>query len=173
MWAVIFAGLLAFLVFLVAHVCVFRLREVQARTKTMALILAASSLLLPWLIPFWRERLGPTADAAFGFPIFVVGIFTLIWFGYLQFYSAFDTSPSLRFLIEVLGGGGALTAAELKARYDFDDVFRRRVERAVVTGYLLKEARQDRHYYSNSPRAQRIGAWSSLIKDFLRLGKGG
>ncbi|MBS1982630.1 MAG: hypothetical protein JST16_00545 [Bdellovibrionales bacterium] len=172
MAAVVLSALCAFTVYVLLHVFWFHFFDVHARAKVMTLIMFFSGCFLPAWIHFWKGHAPDWSHAIWVAPLSAGLFFTLIWFGYLLFYSAFDTSPSLRFLVEMLSKG-SVTPDELKVDYDFEDVFRRRVERAVATGYLVKSEQNGQVVYANTVRAQRIGSVSSYIKDFLRLGKGG
>ncbi len=175
MLGVMVAAIVVFLVFLVVHLPFFLLREVKARTRTMTMAMLVCTPLLWPAYHFVNERwLASDVGGTAGIVIFVIVAFTFLWFGYLQFYFSFERSPSLRFLVEIMESeGGALTPAELQARFSFEDVFRRRVGQMADVKLLLTETRDGTVRYFNSPKGDLVGRGCWWVKKAMRLGSGG
>ncbi len=173
MLKVIFTAILVFAFYAVIQLVAFSLRAFQARVRVMTILILLCS---PLLYLVYRELELP-ADSVFerfAFVVYTGGIFTLLWFGYLQFYFACERSPSLRFLIEILEAGPeGLTPEKMSARYSFDDVFRRRVEQMAEVKLLLTDSGGGELRYRNSPKGQLIGKYCTRAKELLNLGRGG
>ena len=173
--AVILTPIIVYTIFLAVHWIPFRLTQVNARTKALTLTLLCC---FPLMIPayqFFKVQwaLSPELTLIFA-KILVLICFTLLWCGYVQFVFAFDTSPSLRFLIEILNSPRkALSSADLHKRFNFSDVYHRRFQRAVKGGALIEEISGDKRQYRNGKTAKRLAIFGRTAKDFMNLGDGG
>ena len=171
MLPVLIASLSVYLVFLVAHIVPFKLHPIQARTRTLTLVMLFCT---PLLYPaFYGARaILPDVPAlrTLAFVTNTALVFLLLWFSYLLFYFAFERSPSLRFLVETLNSEqGRLDPEKLSARFSFEDVIRRRIEQMLEAGVLIVRDGK----YCNSAKGQNIGKWGQALKSFFHLGKGG
>jgi hypothetical protein len=174
LYATLAAPLLVFVVYLAFNCVLFGFLRAEANTAILTRLMI---LCTPLLYPAYRlsqHLFAGWTGQALPLALFTFLLFTLLWCGYFESFSAFDTSPSLRYLIELLEAEGRpLTPKELKARFDFDDVYRRRVERMASGGGLIVEGSGDKARYRNSPKGTFLGVVVGHLKSFMNLGKGG
>lgn len=155
----------------------FRLFEVKNRTRVISLVLLVCS---PAIYPLYHFFVGTDAIIGnfdwFFLLVFVALLFTLLWCGYVQFVFSFDTSPSLRFLIEIMeseDAGELVDENGLARKFSFDEVFQRRMNRMVEGGALRRWIQADQTLVSNSPFANVLGRMGDFLKRFMKLGDGG
>ncbi len=162
-------------VFLVIHPTAFRLIEIKNRTRTLTrFMLLCTLLVLPLLTQFEGQLVLSENLEQICFVIYIFLLYTLLWFGYLQFYFSFERSPSLRFLVHIEENPQGLTPKELSKLFSFvDDVMGRRVSQMVNVRLIIQREKDGKIRYFNSAKGQFIGSFNLFVKKFLRLGRGG
>lgn len=183
----IILALLCFLIFLAAHVILFRLLRPEKRFRTLVAIYLA--LIPAYIAAYLLTPDGFTVVSAPGVPgapllpletvyrltgviNFASGLvlYTFLFLGYCQFYFIVDRSISVRIMIELLASPRRrLSLDEIEKVYPCREIFRRRLEHMVDGRYL----RESGGYYEVTGKGRLEGLLFKFLKELLVLGRGG
>lgn len=171
----IILGLISFVVFLVVHVAVFRLRAPARRFDAMVRVhwllvpvLAAAYLLTP-------EDLGvlPAGTIGAGWVLDLVNgviVYGFLFVGYSMFYFLVDRGFSVRLLIEIeRAPGAALTQEQVEAVYAPEQIVGRRLGDLLDMKSVTKVGER----FRIAPPGSRQARLFSFMKSFFNLGPGG
>lgn len=117
----------------------------------------------------WTLRTGaaPPVDAAFR-ALLSLGCYAALGYCHFHFVNLGETARRIRLLRELHDAGGALTRAELVARYGAREIVAKRVARLLGTGQVV--LRKGRYHVGN-PVVLTIARGTVAMKRIL-LGKG-
>lgn len=161
--AVVF-GLSAFLLFLAAHVCLWRL--IGAQHKGVKLLVLTACLAYIGVAISARVWLASGAIEHHA---------ALAWFGllvmfYLHFYVGMDRSVSVRMLGELMSADGEkMAVAELRQRYSGRDMVAQRVALMVRQKWLIEENGR----FVCAPKAARLARLTIKLRNFYRIAASG
>ena len=151
----------------VACVLAYRLRPQRGLLSAEYVGLAAgagsTALLFALLAPFLT---GPRGEAL-GRAFLALASFAALGYCHFHFVNLGETARRIRLLRELKIAGGALSHAELVARYGAREVVERRLARLVGTGQIVR--RGDRYYAAGSAVAAMAACMLRLKK--LLLGR--
>ena len=168
-------GLIAFGVFLVAHLVVFRVRAPARRFDAMVRVhwLLVPALLFAYVItpadlgvlPGGLTRAGWLMDLVNG-----IIVYDFLFVGYSMFYFLVDRGFSARILIEIeQAPQGALTQEEVEAVYAPEQIVGRRLGDLLDVQSVTRAG--DR--FRIEPRGRGQARVFSSVKTFFNLGPGG
>lgn len=175
MLTILLTAACTYALFLLVHWIPFRLSIVENRTQTMT---RTFLLCLPSAFLWFKLLDGKISAEIDGSPIagafFSTVFFTLLWCGYVQFVFAFDTSPSLRVLVEFFDREGEMSRTEITNLMAFPLTFRRRFLRALNNGAIQDHGNDtSEKTFSNKRTGERLATVGRWAKGFFRLGPGG
>jgi hypothetical protein len=165
-----------FLVFLLLHVVLFRLRRPEQRFLLLLrlwAVLGVGLLTLHRMTPATLWVLPPAQTTA-GWAVDLVNgafVYGFLFFGYSMFYFLMDRGFSGRILIEIdRAPGHRLRPGDVAARYSMEMVLQRRLDEMVT---LSRSVVVEDGYYRNTSKGRRAAALFAFFKRFWRLGEGG
>lgn len=175
MITILLTAVCTYTLFFALHWIPFKIWAIRQRTRTMTLMLI---LCLPsafLFFDFFQDAIPIEINhAPLSGTAFAVALFTLLWCGYVQFVFSFDTSPSLRVLVEFLRHPNGMSRKEITDLMTFPATFRRRFLRASTNdAVVIHRADGTEERYSNTPTGTRFAKFGTWAKEFFRLGAGG
>jgi hypothetical protein len=171
-WVLAFAG---FLLFLVLHVVLFRIRVPKRRFIAMVKLEAVVVIGLIGVYLLTSPTLGflPEALTGAGRVVDLSNMLLVSGFlftGYCMFYALVDRGFSGRIMIEVsTAPGGRLRATDIASRYSLEQVLMRRLTETMEIGRIELSGGR----YRVTAKGRRMAALFFKSKRFLRLGDGG
>lgn len=165
-----------FLLFLVLHVCWFRLRVPEHRFLAFARLCGAVGAGLALVHLATPPDLGvlPRAWTQAGWAVDLLNgalVYGFLFIGYSMFYFLMDRGFSGRIMIEIDSAPGRrLRPADVAARYSMRMVLQRRLSEMIELNRSIVE--KDGRY-CNTPKGCATAALFGFLKRFFQLGEGG
>jgi len=164
-----------FVLFLVIHVFLFRLRVPERRFRAMVRIAFALGLVLVAAHRATSSEMGvlPPAYTTAGWAVDLLNsllVYTFLFVGYSMFYFLVDRGFSGRIMIEIENSPlRRLRSTEIAARYSLEMVLRRRLSEMLEIGRITETG----GCYRNTEKGQSAATMFAFVKRFLQLGEGG
>jgi len=161
--------------FLVAHVAIFRLIELERRFRAMVRIMMAvgCTLLIVHLMTMPDLGFLPHEYTTAGWAVDLLNgllAYGFLFIGYSMFYFLVDRGFSARMMIEIESSPKRrLQACDIAARYSLEMVLQRRLTEMLEIGRIVR--RDSR--YCNTGKGRVAAIMFAFVKRFLQLGKGG
>ena len=175
MITILLTAICTYSLFFVLHWIPFKICAINQRTRTLSLTLIVCLPAVFLFFDLFHSVIPREFDgAAWAGAVFAVALFALLWCGYVQFVFSFDTSPSLRVLVEFLRHPDGMSRKEITELMTFPATFRRRFLRATTNyAVVIHRAAGTEDRYSNTPTGSRFAKFGTWAKSFFRLGAGG
>jgi len=164
-----------FVLFLVIHVLLFRLRVPERRFRAMVRIAFALGLVLVAAHRATSSEMGvlPPAYTTAGWAVDLLNsllVYTFLFVGYSMFYFLIDRGFSGRIMIEIEADpNNRLRQSEIAARYSIEMVLRRRLNEMLEIGRITETG----GCYRNTEKGRSAATMFAFVKRFLQLGEGG
>lgn len=164
-----------FILFLIAHVAIFRLMTLERRFRAMVRIMVAIGCVQLIVHRMTAPDLGflPREFTQSGWAIDLLNgllVYGFLFIGYSMFYFLVDRGFSGRIMIEIESSQERrLRQRDIAARYSLEMVLRRRLTEMLEIGrVILRDGR-----YCNTAKGRSAAAMFAFVKRFLQLGEGG
>lgn len=168
-------SLLGFLVFLIAHVAIFRLMTLERRFRAMVRIMMLVGCVLLIVHRMTGPDLGilPHAYTRAGWAIDLLNsllVYGFLFIGYSMFYFLVDRGFSGRIMIEIESAPDRrLRQQDIAARYSLGIVLQRRLTEMLEIGRVVRRGSR----YCNTAKGRSAATMFAFVKRFLQLGEGG
>ena len=165
-----------FIVFLIIHVVLFRLVDLEYRFKAMMREAFALGVILILLHRVTPSDLGflPSVYTAAGWAVDLLNgvlVYAFLCMGYTMFYFLIDRGFSGRIMIEIEGSPyRRLYPKEIAARYSLEMVLQRRLNEMLEIGRIMVLTGGR---YCNTKKGRQSATLFGFVKKFLQLGEGG
>lgn len=173
----VFAAILAFLLFLVAHVLNFHFFIPQERTHSLLCTAFAGLISYAVILYFlpneaWfqqRLHLNDKKMCYLVFPFLGALFYGFLFLGYLEFYFTAERSITFRMLMIIdKQPEHTISSEQMFAKYDVPGILTKRFDDLVYGGYLVC---QNNHYQLTAKGKNTLTIYRFAI-DWLRLGNG-